>query len=234
MLRSLFSWLVILLFSALIAVVLVPLVVLSLGRLRAPLVAVFQPLWARLAAATAGLELEVVGREHLDGRRARVCMANHASTLDMVAWAAVNVPDPVPVVKRELMWVPPLNVLFWLMGGVFVQRGSKRGVDSIRRLGSVVRDGKRSVQMSVEGTRSKDGRLQPFKKGPFHLAWQADADIVPVVIIGAHTLCPPGRLRIRPGRLRVVVKPPRRPTGDAAADALALHAEFARWLREPP
>lgn len=229
-LRSVFTWVVVLGLSALLGSLLAPLIILSLGRLREPLMDIFQPLWGRVAAACAGVEVRVTGQEHLQGRKPRVLAANHSSTLDLVAWTVANAPNPLPVVKRELMWLPPLNLLFWLMGGVFLARGKTKGVDALKQVAARVRDGEHSIQMSVEGTRSPDGRLLPFKKGPFHVAYQSGADLIPVVIQGTHALCPKGSWWIRPGLVTVDIQPPARLTGDATADSVALRADFLRWM----
>ena len=57
--------------------------------------------------------------------------------------------------------------------------------------------------MSIEGRRSKDGSLSPYKKGPVILAIQAQAKIVPVLIHGAGNCLPHGKWRIRPGKVTI-------------------------------
>jgi len=59
------------------------------------------------------------------------------------------------------------------------------------------------IMTFVEGTRSPDGRLLPFKKGPFYLAMDAGAPCVPVTITGTRAMMPKGSLRVRRGRVRV-------------------------------
>ncbi len=122
------------------------------------------------------------------------------------------------------------QVLGILIGSVFVDRGGGSAVETMRRAAETVKRDHRTLLVSPEGTRSQDGTLGPFKKGPFHLAHQAEAELVPVVVRGAHALCPRGSWTVRPGVLEVEVKPPRKPTGDAAADAASLRAAYVRWL----
>ncbi len=232
--RSLWTWSVMALFTLVCLLVLAPLIVLSAGRLRPPLLRWLQPTWAQLAAACAGIDVQISGREHLEGDRPRVLVINHSSTLDLVAVGAVAAPRPCPVMKREVLWMPPMNLVFLLIGTIFLHRGKASAIDAMRGAAERVRQGRLTVLVSPEGTRSPDGRVAPFKKGPFHLAAQADADIVPVVVHGAHRLCPRGDWRVRPGVLTVEVHAPVRPTGDAGADALALHAAYQRWLEDGP
>ena len=61
-----------------------------------------------------------------------------------------------------------------------------------------------NVLISIEGRRSKDGSLSPYKKGPVVMALQAQARIVPVFLQGTRVCMPYGAWRIREGR--VVVK----------------------------
>jgi len=56
-----------------------------------------------------------------------------------------------------------------------------------------------------EGTRSEDGRLQPFKRGGFLLALKSECELVPVTIQGSSRIAPKGRLRIQPGRVTLTI-----------------------------
>ena len=84
----------------------------------------------------------------------------------------------------------------------------------------------------VEGTRSFDGRLLPFKKGPFYLAMESGAPVVPVTIVGTHYLLPKRRFSLRPGAATVVFHPPIHPRQFTDRDALmsAVHASIASAL----
>jgi 1-acyl-sn-glycerol-3-phosphate acyltransferase len=75
-----------------------------------------------------------------------------------------------------------------------------------------------TVVFYPEGTRSRDGRLLPFKKGGFRLALQAQVPILPVAIRGTRELFPPDHWRFRGGRVDAVVREPIETTGLGAAD----------------
>jgi 1-acyl-sn-glycerol-3-phosphate acyltransferase len=81
----------------------------------------------------------------------------------------------------------------------------------------------------VEGTRSGDGRLLPFKKGPFYLAMETCAPVVPVTIRGTEKLMPRGSLKVRPGMVRIVFHPPLDPGDFATREDLmeAVRASIA-------
>ena len=231
-LRSAIGWTLLAPIYLTMGVALVLVVGLSGGRLRAPFVHWLMPHFAHVGLWLFGVEVEMTGLEHVAIRRPRILVVNHASTLDLFLFSAVNPPAPCPIGKASIRWMFPLNLAFWGAGTVFLDRGNKeRAVVSLRRAGARIRSEARTAMISPEGTRSLDGELQPFKRGAFHLSQQAQAEIVPVVIHGAWALCPPGRAVIRPGRVRVEVKPPLPPSTDPAADALALHARYVAWLR---
>ena len=64
-----------------------------------------------------------------------------------------------------------------------------------------------SVVIAPEGTRSLTPRLGQFKKGAFHIAMQAGAPIVPVVIRNTYEVMPRGSLLFRPGTVQVCALP---------------------------
>ena len=89
-----------------------------------------------------------------------------------------------------------------------VERSDRESaIQSIRRAGEVMRHG---INMMIypEGTRSRDGRLLPFKKGPFHLAIETGFSVVPVTILGTYEMWPKGQSFIRGGTATVVFHPP--------------------------
>ena len=89
---------------------------------------------------------------------------------------------------------------------------------------SLVEESMHSVLIYVEGTRSKDGKLQPLKKGGFHIALQSGLPIVPVRITGSHDIVPSGSLRVRPGRVVVELFDPIPTEGKTEADVPELMA----------
>ncbi|MGB1658469.1 MAG: lysophospholipid acyltransferase family protein, partial [Longimicrobiales bacterium] len=99
------------------------------------------------------------------------------------------------------------------------------------------------IIMFPEGTRSKTGELQAFKKGAFVLAIQSGVDIVPAAIIGSRDVMNQGSLKISPGTITVRFGTPisveglgmedrNELTSRARAAVLALQAEPARSDQE--
>ena len=64
-----------------------------------------------------------------------------------------------------------------------------------------------SVIIFAEGTRSKDGKLQQFKRGGFYLAARSHKPIVPIVLKGTHLILPKKSLKFNSGRVDLVIQP---------------------------
>jgi 1-acyl-sn-glycerol-3-phosphate acyltransferase len=135
-----------------------------------------------------------------------VLVANHASLLDI---HAAFVASPTPIVflsKASIRKVPLLGLINERAGTVFVERGNRSSSErAVATLTSTLKNG-RSVLVFPEGTRSKHGALQPFKKGAFHLALAARSEVVPMHISGTFELLPPGAFFFRPPRREIWVR----------------------------
>jgi 1-acyl-sn-glycerol-3-phosphate acyltransferase len=149
-----------------------------------------------------------------------VFACNHESALDI--WVAFKV---LPrsfrfVAKQELFRIPVFGAYLRLGGHVPVDRGNRaRAVQSLRHAGEAVRAGT-SLVFFPEGTRSKDGRVHPFKKGPFVVAMEAGVPVVPVAISGSGRVTPKEAIAVVPGTIRVAVGEPVDPRTFADKEAL--------------
>jgi len=85
-----------------------------------------------------------------------------------------------------------------------------------------------SLIVFPEGTRSRDGRVAPFKGGSFYLALEGGLPVVPISIVGSRHVMLKGRLATYPGRVRLIVHEPIDTTGLAGADARTAKAFAAR------
>lgn len=165
-------------------------------------------LGARTAVRLAGIRIEVVGREQLDPAKSYVFMANHVSNLDPPVVIPALARRTSVLVKKELFRIPILGRAMKLVSLVPVDRSNREAaVASMHEAAEVVRSGN-SMTIFPEGTRSFDGRLLPFKKGPFYLAMDSGAAIVPITILGTRELMPKGQLLARPGTARLIFHAP--------------------------
>jgi 1-acyl-sn-glycerol-3-phosphate acyltransferase len=167
-----------------------------------------------------GVKIEVRGRERLQAGQNYIFMSNHVSNLDPPALIPVIPGRCSVLVKKELFRVPVLGTGMKLGQLVPVDRGDQEAaIESVREAVQVLRQRLHMV-IYPEGTRSSDGRLLPFKKGPFHLAMDSGVPVVPVTMLGTYESWPKTRFALRPGTATVVFHPPIDPRGFSDRDAL--------------
>lgn len=186
----------------------IPAILVSLVRPGSDVTMRLGRLWSRIMLTTVGARVRYEGLEHMEARIPCVYIANHESNVDI--WALVRIlPAPTRfVAKQSLFRVPVLGWCLTTGGFIPIDRANRgRAIQSLRAAAKKIRGG-RPVLLFPEGTRSRDGGLQPFKKGPFHLALQAGVPVVPVAISGSHRVMPPRSVRVRPGPIRVRFLPP--------------------------
>jgi len=157
----------------------------------------------------AGGTLEVRIDEDLDWDSPHIFVCNHQSMLDIPS-AFVALPTPLRfVAKRSLGNIPFLGWYMRATGMILVERGKPSAARrSLAEAGRRVREGTGSLLMFPEGTRSRDGHIHGFKKGPFALAMEAGVPIVPVAIEGSRHVMHPRGLGGHPGTIRVRVGRP--------------------------
>ncbi len=186
-------------------------------------------IWAPWGLRLAGVRLEVARLAPLpDGPAVFAC--NHESALDI--WAAVAaVPRSVRfIAKKELFDIPVFGWYLALGGHVKVdRRDHAQAVASLSRAARRVRAGT-SLIVFPEGTRSRDGRVHPFKKGPFVIAVEAGVPVVPVAVVGSGSVVAKRRLEVRPGSIRVSLGPAVHPRD--VPDRTALLCEVRRRVIE--
>jgi len=189
----------------------------------------------RLALRLAGVRIEVTGEEHIPTNRACIFMSNHVSNLDPPALFPRIPGRTYAFLKRSLMKIPVLGYGMKLADFVPVDRDGRveSAIESVNIARAVLEKGIH-ITTFVEGTRSQDGRLLPFKKGPFYLAMEAGAPVVPVSIHGSERLMPKGSARLRQGTVHIVFHEPLDPAAFSTREELleAVRAAVASGLPE--
>ena len=165
--------------------------------------------WSAAIVRRANIELVVEGVEHATPGESFVLMSNHQSLYDVpVIYQALDRRIRM-VAKKELFRVPVWGRAMQRAGFISLDRQSReRSRAALLESATVLQTGT-SIWIAPEGTRSKDGRLGPFRRGGFHLALQSGCRILPITIIGTRAVLPAKGSRVTDGcRVRVVVHPP--------------------------
>jgi len=156
----------------------------------------------------AGVRVETVGLDQLDPSRSYIFMSNHVSNVDPPILIPLIPRRTSVMVKKELFNYPILGRAMRMGSLVPVDRGNRdAGIAAVRAAKEVVQQGL-NMTIFVEGKRSFDGKLLPFKKGPFYLAMECGVPVVPVTIVGTHYIMPKTRFAIKEGTVRVIFHSP--------------------------
>jgi 1-acyl-sn-glycerol-3-phosphate acyltransferase len=174
----------------------------------------------RVGLELVGIRVVLIGIERLP-HGASIVMANHSSNLDPDVLLPA-LPGRIAIyLKESLMRIPVLGYAMRLAGFIPVRRDGT--VESAKAASAAAQralnEGRRLV-IFPEGTRSRDGSLLPFKKGPFFLAMEAGAPVVPVSIAGTTRLLPKGSLSLKSGTVTITFHPPLSPADYASKENL--------------
>ena len=152
----------------------------------------------------AGVRVETVGLERIDPSRNYIYMCNHVSNLDPPIIIPLIPKRTSVMVKKELFKYPLLGKAMRLGSLVPVDRGNRdAGIAAVREASAVLRQ-RINMTIFIEGKRSFDGKLLPFKKGPFYLAVETGVAVVPITIAGTHYVMPKRRFAIKKGVVKVI------------------------------
>lgn len=184
-------------------------------------------IWARMLLWLASTRVTVIGAENILPDRPQIFMANHQSDFDILIVLA-HVPGQFRwIAKKELFKIPVFSKAMKNAGYIEIDRQNhEKAMKSLDEAARKIREGK-SVCTFPEGTRSKDGTIKPFKQGMFHLAIKAGVPIVPISIIGAHEIMPKRTLKVRPGRITMIIDRP----VDASGYTIETRGELIEQVR---
>lgn len=163
---------------------------------------------AKTGVRLAGVRVETVGLDRIDRSRSYIFMTNHVSNLDPPIQIP-RIPGRTSVmVKKELFKTPILGRAMLMGSLVPVDRGDREaGIHAVTAAKAVIQQGL-NMTIYVEGKRSFDGKLLPFKKGPFYLAMECGVPVVPMTIVGTHYAMPKGRFAIKPTLVKMIFHAP--------------------------
>ena len=165
-------------------------------------------LWAWTMLIVTGVRVHIKGRETIKEGMQYVIISNHQSQYDILALVtSLNIQFRW-VIKKELLYVPLFGWALYAAKNVFIDRNNReKAIASINKAVNRLPQGV-SLLVFAEGTRSKDGTLQKFKKGGFTIAIERKMPILPVVVKGSRAILPKGSLIFHSGNIEVVVCDP--------------------------
>jgi 1-acyl-sn-glycerol-3-phosphate acyltransferase len=165
-------------------------------------------LWGRSILVVSRIKVTVEGLSGIDLQRPYIYMPNHQSNFDIPVLLGHLAVQFRWLAKMELFKVPIFGHAMRKAGYISIDRNNRESAfESLETAAEKIKNGV-SVLIFPEGTRSRDGKLQPFKKGGFIMAIDSGVPIVPVIISGARTIMTKGKFRVNPGQIRMSIQQP--------------------------
>jgi len=165
-------------------------------------------LWGKILLKICSTKVQLIGRENILRGKPQVFMANHQSDFDILITLAYVPGQFRWIAKKELFAIPVFGRAMRGAGYIEIDRQNHdKALQSLDLAALRIREGK-SVMTFPEGTRSRNGEIKPFKQGTFYLAIQSGVPIVPISIIGSGEIMPKRSLKIRPGKIKLVIDQP--------------------------
>ena len=189
--------------------------------------------WARSLLLAAGIKPEISGLENIEPEKSYILIANHQSHMDIPVLSCV-LPVPLRIIaKKELFKIPFLG---WGMKGVGMlsidRSNRKKSIDTLKEAEEIIKTHVLSILAFPEGTRSDDGKIHPFKKGPFILAINTGLPLLPVSVSGTRKITPKGKISIHPGRVKVIIHPPVSTDNLTLGDRHKLVEDFQKTIQK--
>jgi 1-acyl-sn-glycerol-3-phosphate acyltransferase len=164
--------------------------------------------WSKCILWTFGIKVTVEGLEYIDLKKPYIFVSNHASMADIPTVLVALNGKVNFVFKKELTAVPIWGWALRYGPFIMIDRSNPRdALASIERAVQTIRRG-HSVILFPEGTRTRNGKLQPFKRGAFSLAAKSGVPVVPMIINNTFGILPKGSLHVRSANISVILEKP--------------------------
>lgn len=165
--------------------------------------------WSRLVLLFAGVNVEVQGLEHVQPNQSYIIVGNHQSHFDIPVVVGYLPLKMTIISKKELFKIPFFGWGMKAAGVLKVDRSNRhQAIATLKEAERILRKHHISLLAFPEGTRSRDGKIHRFKKGPFMVALQTGLPVLPVTLVGTYEILPPKTLNLNPGRVKMVIHPP--------------------------
>jgi 1-acyl-sn-glycerol-3-phosphate acyltransferase len=142
--------------------------------------------WALMIIKIIGCKVTVQGRDKIPQKGGLCFVSNHGSIFDILLLLAYTGRPIAFIAKKELVYIPFLNIWISVLGGLYIDRkNNRRAVRTIKKGIGRIKSGSAMI-IFPEGHRSRGQGLLPFHPGSLKLATQAEAPIIPVAIHGSY------------------------------------------------
>ncbi len=164
-------------------------------------------IWSWIFSQLTFIRYEFHGGENFRQGQSYIYVSNHTSFLDLPGLRLLIPGEFRPLAKKELLKIPVFGLI--AQGAtIIVDRSSgesrRKSLDQLKK---ILAEGI-SILLFAEGTQNRSKEiLQPFKDGAFRVAIDTQMPVLPMVVIGAGPLMPPGTIKLKPGKIKIIVAP---------------------------
>lgn len=162
-------------------------------------------IWSWIFSMLTFIRYEFYGRERLEKGKSYIYVSNHTSFLDLPGLRLLIPGEFRPIAKKELLKLPVFGLIVRGATVVVDRSNAQSRKNSIEKIREILSHGI-SALIFAEGTQNRTKELlQPFKDGAFRIAVDTQLPIVPMAVVGAGKLMPPGTATLRPGKIKIIV-----------------------------
>ena len=162
-------------------------------------------IWGRLFCYLAFIRVKINGKENVSPKKSYIFVANHQSIYDIfVVYGWLNNRFKW-LMKNTLRKIPLVGLACEKAGHIFIDRSHPlKAQKSIKKAEEKMKNGA-SLVIFPEGSRTKDGNVNRFKRGAFKIAEDLKLPLVPITIDGAYNVMPYNSFYIRSGKIVVTI-----------------------------
>jgi 1-acyl-sn-glycerol-3-phosphate acyltransferase len=202
------------------------------GRRAVAVTYFFLKLWSWVFSKLTSIRFEMIGREKIAKGKAFIYVSNHTSFLDLPGITMTIRGQFRPLAKKELLKIP---VFGWIARAtcIIVDRSNNESRKKSILFLKEMLSHSISILIFPEGTQNRTTELlQPFKDGAFRIAVDTQQPILPMAVIGAGELMPPGKGKIKPGLIKIIIGDPISVTGTNQNDIGDLKEKTSAIIKE--
>jgi 1-acyl-sn-glycerol-3-phosphate acyltransferase len=164
--------------------------------------------WSRATCAITLCPVKITGRKKLNKKQSYVFVSNHQSAYDIfLIYGYLGQPIKW-VMKQSLRKIPLVGFACEKAGFIFVDNSTPQAAArTINEAEQRLKNGA-SIAIFPEGSRTKTGKINPFKKGAYQMALNLQLPVVPVTINGSYEVMPRHSYLIYPHKMELIIHEP--------------------------
>jgi 1-acyl-sn-glycerol-3-phosphate acyltransferase len=192
----------------------------------------FMKLWSWIFSKLTFIRYEIIDRHKIPKGEAFIYVSNHTSFLDLPGICMTIRRQFRPLAKKELLKIPVFGLVTRATCVVVDRSSSESRKKSMNYLSKILKM-EINILIFPEGTQNRSQEiLQPFKEGAFRIAFDTKQRILPLAVVGAGKLMPPGKAKVFPGTIKIVVGDPIAVVGDDQNEIVDLKEKSAEVIKE--